>query len=122
MDLIPFFVTLFACLFVGLEYGILIGMATSLIFVLYASLRPPVAVVEKFTDGLIYIVTPSRGLQYPAAEYVRKLVMKKCSYPESTVIVDGKYINSTDATVAKVIIFLSCHFIALFKYNLFKYK
>ena len=47
LDLIPGFATFFACLFWALEYGILIGVAVQLIFVLYFVARPTVQVVPK---------------------------------------------------------------------------
>ncbi|GJQ72228.1 hypothetical protein Trydic_g3319 [Trypoxylus dichotomus] len=102
LDLIPFFVTLLACIFIGLEYGILIGIASNIAFVLYSSLRPPITInEEKYPEGEVFIVTPTRGLQFPAAEYIKERVLKDCNSPNATVVVDGKYINSIDATVAR---------------------
>ncbi|KRT84007.1 hypothetical protein AMK59_819, partial [Oryctes borbonicus] len=102
LDLIPFFVTLFACIFIGLEYGILIGIASNIAFILYSSLRPPIAIdKEKLPEGEIFVVTPKRGLQFPAAEYIKERILKDCNCPKSTVVVDGKYINCIDATVGR---------------------
>lgn len=104
LDLIPFFVTLFACIFIGLEYGIVIGIGSNLLFVLYTSLRPPITIErEKLPEGEVFIVTPSRGLQFPAAEYIKERILKDCNCSKATVVIDGRYINNIDATVARVI-------------------
>lgn len=101
--MIPLLVTLVACLFLGLEYGILIGLATNITFVLYSSARPPVTIERnKLPCGDTFIVTPSRSLQYPAAEFVRERIINHCDRFNSTVIINGKYIRNVDATVAKV--------------------
>lgn len=103
VDLIPLLVTLVACLFFGLEYGILIGLATNIIFVLYSSARPPISIERnKLPCGDTFIVTPIRSLQYPSAEFIREKIIKHCDRFNSTVIIHGKYIRSVDATVAKV--------------------
>lgn len=91
------------CLSFSLEYGILIGVAVNIVFVLYSSARPPISIERnKLPCGDAFIVTPSRSLQYPSAEFVREKVIKDCDRFNSTVIIDGKHIRSVDATVAKV--------------------
>lgn len=103
VELIPFTTTLVVSLLVGLEYGILIGVASNVIFVLYASARPPVIIAkEKLPQGDVYVVSPSRGLQFPSAEYLREKVMRNCYYAGSTVAIDGRNLSNVDATVAKV--------------------
>lgn len=101
--MIPFFTTLLSCVFFSLEYGILIGLGSNLIFVLYLSARPAVAVEkQKLQHCDVFVATPCRSMQYPAAEYVRERIMEECSGANSVVVVDGKYIKSIDSTVAKV--------------------
>lgn len=69
-------------------------------------MRPPIFIdKEKFPEGEMFIVTPSRGLQFPAAEYIKERVLKECNTEKTAVVIDGKYINNIDATVAKVLIF-----------------
>ncbi|KAJ8959231.1 hypothetical protein NQ318_022494 [Aromia moschata] len=99
MDLIPLTVTLLSCLLISLEYGILIGIATNVIFVLYSSARPKLD-VEKLT-GDVYVVRLKTGLHFSAAEFVRESILEICTAEKSTVIVDGKYVGNIDATVAK---------------------
>lgn len=102
LDLIPLVVTLIACLFLGLEYGILVGLATNITFVLYSSARPSVTIERyKMSCGDTFVVAPSKGLQYPAAEFIREMIIKHCDRPNSTVVIDGTYIRGVDATVAK---------------------
>lgn len=102
IDLIPFSVTLVSSLLIGLEYGILIGIASNLLFILYSSARPSIEIErEKLPQGDVFIVTPSRSLQFPSAEYLREKVIQGCYYPKTTVVLNGKYINNVDATVAK---------------------
>lgn len=42
-DLIPMFTTFGSCLMFGLEIGMLIGITVNLLFILYSSARPSVA-------------------------------------------------------------------------------
>nr|XP_022916684.1 sodium-independent sulfate anion transporter isoform X2 [Onthophagus taurus] len=112
LDLIPFTVTLVASLIIGLEYGILIGIATNLLFLLHSSMKPKLNIEkEKMPEGDVFIVTPTAArIHFPAAEYIRETIMKRCN-PENddkitenervTVVIDGKYVTNLDATVAK---------------------
>lgn len=103
IDLIPFFITLFACVFIGLEYGILIGLGSNLIFILYISARPAVTIEKrKLQHCDVFVATPCRSMQYTSAEFVREKIMRECSEPNTVVVLDGKYIKSIDSTVAKV--------------------
>ncbi|XP_031353794.1 sodium-independent sulfate anion transporter-like [Photinus pyralis] len=102
MDLIPFVITLVASLIIGLEYGILIGIGSNIIFLLYSSARPSIEIErEKFPQGDVFVVTPCRSLQFPSAEYLREKVIQDCYDPKVTVVLNGKHINNVDATVAK---------------------
>jgi MFS superfamily sulfate permease-like transporter len=44
MDFIPWHVTFFISLFVGLEYGVMCGFLISLIFLIYYAAKPEIAV------------------------------------------------------------------------------
>lgn len=46
-DLVSTFATFFFCLIVGVEYGILVGVAINIVFLLYPSVRPTVHVETK---------------------------------------------------------------------------
>ncbi|XP_068084197.1 sodium-independent sulfate anion transporter [Anabrus simplex] len=107
-DLIPAFATFLACLWLGVEIGIVIGIAVDIAFLLYFNARPRV-LVEKVTisGGLEYIlVTPSAGLLFPAVDFVREAVAK-ASNPEDeeganlTVVVNCKHMHRADFTAAQ---------------------
>lgn len=101
-ELILYLITLVASLFLGVEYGILIGIASNIVFILYASARPSVS-LEKTHIGFkdVIIVTPTQSLHFPAAEYVRHKIIDQCE-KEFEVVIDGKFIMHIDMTVAKV--------------------
>lgn len=108
LDTLPFAVTIVACLFLGLEFGILIGMASHLLFVLYNTSRPDLQCecieVGSAGDGVqqVILVTPDQNLYFSAAEYVKSKVLKAvAAHPDaSTVVVHGHYVNYMDATMA----------------------
>ncbi|XP_018563079.1 sodium-independent sulfate anion transporter-like isoform X3 [Anoplophora glabripennis] len=99
IDLIPLTATLVCSLLISLEYGILIGIATNMIFVLYSSARPKLDIERR--SGDVYLVKLKTGLHFAAAEYVRENILFNCNAEKSTVVIDGKYVGNIDATVAK---------------------
>lgn len=100
MDLIPLTATLLCCLLISLEYGILIGIATNITFILYTSARPKIEIEEP--SGNAYLIKLKTGLHFTASEYLREFILQSCVKEKSTVIIDGKYVGNIDATVAKV--------------------
>ncbi|XP_044252720.1 sodium-independent sulfate anion transporter-like [Tribolium madens] len=101
LDLVPFLTTLLCCLFISLEYGILIGIGVNLLFVLYGSARPKLIITEeKNTRGEIFVITPKDTLYFPAAEYLRDMILA-CEGENATMVVNGKEIRNIDVTVAK---------------------
>lgn len=46
MDLVPFFLTFFVTLLLGLEFGIGIGLISSTLYLLYYSARPRVQILQ----------------------------------------------------------------------------
>lgn len=103
LDLIPFFATLICSLLLSLEYGIIIGIATSLVFILYDSARPKLhierAVVQ---DQIVYVVRPKVGLYFTSSEYIRENIMEECDEEKCTVVIDGEFVRNVDGTAAKV--------------------
>nr|XP_023026089.1 sodium-independent sulfate anion transporter-like [Leptinotarsa decemlineata] len=99
MDLIPLTVTLLCCLLINLEYGILIGIATNILFVLYSSARPKIEIEE--LTGDTYLVKIKSGLHFTASEFMRERILQNCTVEKTTVVVDGEYMGNIDATVAK---------------------
>ncbi|XP_076292343.1 sodium-independent sulfate anion transporter [Lasioglossum baleicum] len=105
-DLIPMFVTFLFCLTVGVEYGILMGVGTNLVFLLYPSARPTIHVDKCTTaSGAEYLlVTPGNSLYFPAVDFIKKSVgnagikQGSCQVP---VVVDCRYVLGADFTAAK---------------------
>ncbi|XP_018563095.1 sodium-independent sulfate anion transporter-like [Anoplophora glabripennis] len=101
-DLIPLIITISSSLFLSLEYGIFIGIATNMIFVLYATARPKLQIEEISTahgDG--FVVTSKTGLHYAAAEHIREKILETCCGEDVAVVLNGEYVGNIDATVAK---------------------
>ncbi|XP_011150572.1 sodium-independent sulfate anion transporter isoform X2 [Harpegnathos saltator] len=104
IDLVPLTVTLLCCLAVGLEYGMIAGIAVNLILLLYFAARPGLLIEERIVDGLtVLFVSPKQSLSYPAAEYLRERVMSWCDKRPGNlpVVVEGRHVLRIDATVAK---------------------
>lgn len=104
VDLIPMGVTFIACLGLGLDYGMLIGIGANLLFVLYNSARPKLEVRDLTTESReVLLLTIGQGLVFPAAEYIRDQLFGYCLTAENDVliVVDGSHVQNIDATVAK---------------------
>lgn len=54
----------------------------------------------------VFVVTLSKSLQFPAAEYIREKIMNECENINLVVVVDGKRVGNIDSTVAKVYLML----------------
>ncbi|XP_066250389.1 sodium-independent sulfate anion transporter-like isoform X2 [Euwallacea similis] len=102
LDLIPLSATLIFSLVLSLEYGIIIGIASNLVFVLYDSARPKLY-IENITieDQVVYLIRPKSSLYFPSAEYLREEILKMCSERNSVVVVDGEFVRNIDGTAAK---------------------
>lgn len=106
-DIIPFAVTLLTCLFLGLEYGMMIGIVTNLIFILVASARPYMSfemIKTKESDTQVLIVEIHGDLKYSAAEYLKDRIFKYVRSRDEVdlVILKGEEIFYIDSTVAFV--------------------
>ncbi|GAB0100397.1 sodium-independent sulfate anion transporter [Sergentomyia squamirostris] len=104
IEVVPFMVTLMSCLILGLEYGIVIGVAVNLLFVLYITARPNTDHnVRKIMDTETLILTPDQSLVFSAAENFKYKVLKYTLNAPNTIhliIVNGHYVQSIDVTVA----------------------
>lgn len=101
--MIPFTITLICCLLLSLEYGIFIGIATNMVFVLYSTARPKLQIEEvRTSSGDGYVVTSKTGLHYAAAESIREKILDTCCGEDTAVIINGEFVGNIDATVAKV--------------------
>lgn len=104
-DIIPFLVTVFACLFLGLEYGMILGIGVNLVFILITSARPHVVFeTEKVADMQVLVVEVHSDLKYSAAEYLKDMIFRYVVvHPEiDIVILQGEEVFSIDSTVGLV--------------------
>uniref|UniRef100_A0A0K8U3A7 Sodium-independent sulfate anion transporter n=1 Tax=Bactrocera latifrons TaxID=174628 RepID=A0A0K8U3A7_BACLA len=110
MDLFPFAVTYFTCLFWSLEYGIICGIVVNISFILYRSARPQIHLEKKKVSNYeICFVDVKQRLDFASAEYLKERVVKFMSgnrYDVSLIVIKGEEINSIDYTVAMNIISL----------------
>lgn len=111
-DLIPTFTTFFACLFAGVELGILIGVAIDLAILVYFNARPTIYIEYRNTSTLSYIlVRPSAGLLFPAVDYLRIYLLENLAKDHQKllktfkntkiVVLDCKHIDKIDFTAAR---------------------
>ncbi|CAL7934968.1 unnamed protein product [Xylocopa violacea] len=111
-DLIPTLATFFACLFAGVELGILIGVAIDLAILIYFNARPTIYIEYRNTPTLSYIlVRPSAGLLFPAVDYLRIYLLENLENDPSKllktfknskiVVLDCKHIDKIDFTAAQ---------------------
>lgn len=71
---------------------------------MYASARPKFEVIqERLLNGEeIYILKPRVGLYFTSAEYLRGVILDKCTKTQMTVVINGEFIGNLDITIAKV--------------------
>ncbi|XP_055632192.1 sodium-independent sulfate anion transporter-like isoform X2 [Toxorhynchites rutilus septentrionalis] len=105
IDLIPFLATLIACLFVGLEYGMLVGIGINLCFTLYLTSRPQITHrIQRVNDTDLLVITPDQSLIYSSAEYLKQSVLKLSQRNlVDVVVLEGSAVAYIDSTVAKIL-------------------
>lgn len=105
LDLFPFLVTVMACLFLGLEYGMVCGILANMLFILYKSARPTIFINnEKIQSIQVGMVNVKENLCYSSAEYLKSKVVKFIATNKDIklVVLNGKEITNIDSTVALV--------------------
>lgn len=112
-DLIPAVVTFLACLFAGVELGILIGIAIDLLILIYFNARPTMYIEYRKNPIANYVlVRPSAGLLFPAVDYIRIYLTEtlnddknkkssKLSNNLTYVVLDCGFIDRIDFTAAQ---------------------
>lgn len=111
-DLVPAFATFIVCLIVGVELGILAGVALNVVLLLYPSARPQLeAKIVSTPSELSYLlVTVGNSLYFPGVEYIRQFVeraAKKQGGCKLPVVIDCRYVLGADFTAAKGLCALS---------------
>jgi len=87
IDVLPWLGTFFGCLFLGLEYGILIGVGISILPLLWLVAKPPVTTTDDATsvasneNSMVAILTPQFGLSFPAAEEFAETASNAANIP-----------------------------------------
>uniref|UniRef100_A0A182MJ89 STAS domain-containing protein n=1 Tax=Anopheles culicifacies TaxID=139723 RepID=A0A182MJ89_9DIPT len=106
VDIIPMIGTLVACLLLGLEYGMMIGIGINICFVLHQISRPIVVPIRLTINGKdVLVLQADQSLVYSSAEYLKYFVLKQASkHPDAIIVLDGSHISSVDSTVAKVLV------------------
>ncbi|XP_059614628.1 sodium-independent sulfate anion transporter-like [Phlebotomus argentipes] len=104
VDFIPFLITLVACLALGVDLGIVIGIASNLVFIIYDTARPRIQFKWlKVDNDEILVVTPNQSLIFSSAEHFKNRLMKKViaqSNPSLLVVIDGHFVQKIDTTAA----------------------
>ncbi|KAG5673066.1 hypothetical protein PVAND_003141 [Polypedilum vanderplanki] len=111
IDFIPFLRTFIISLWLGLDFGILTGVAINVLMSLYSTSRPVIHFkVEKIDNNDVLIITSDRSVNYSSAEYFKSAVMEKTTmeFPDvNCIFMNGTAMNNTiDITAAKNIISL----------------
>ncbi|XP_063235375.1 sodium-independent sulfate anion transporter-like isoform X2 [Bacillus rossius redtenbacheri] len=101
-DLVPALVTFVACLGLGVEVGILVGIAVDVCFLVYFNARPKVAVERAVCPGgpEYLLVTPAGGLLFPAAEFLRDAVAA-AGGSDQAVVLSCRHVQRLDFTAAQ---------------------
>jgi sodium-independent sulfate anion transporter 11 len=79
IDLIACLVTFLASIILGMEYGIIIGVAISIGAILMKSLKPKVSEEMKTEETCslkYFLITPESGLLFPSVDFVRTRINK----------------------------------------------
>ncbi|XP_053698128.1 sodium-independent sulfate anion transporter-like [Sabethes cyaneus] len=106
LDMIPFLGTVIASIFLGLDYGILVGIAINCCFLLYLMAVPKITMQPLMIDGVsVLVVKPMQDLAFSSAEYIReriiRAVMEAYEAPVELLVLDGTGVNFIDTTVTK---------------------
>lgn len=102
--------TVVACLTLGLDYGILVGIAFNMAFVFYSSSRPKTKVTHHATSNNddVLLFEPDQSLVFSSAEYFQKKVLKHATTQRlceqiPIVVIKGDNVRTIDWTVAKIL-------------------
>ncbi|XP_076652145.1 sodium-independent sulfate anion transporter [Halictus rubicundus] len=102
IDFLLMMITLLFCVFLKLEWGIIIGIIVNILMLLYFSARPSVHTeIQEVEAGSVIRVTPEEAVTFPAAENFRTSIMKLSEESPSNVLLDCRNLKRIDVTVAK---------------------
>ncbi|CAG0895128.1 unnamed protein product [Darwinula stevensoni] len=100
LELVPWFATFLPSVLLGLDYGIVVGIAVDLILLLFDIARPKVVVQKRQLEDHNYMVIKPEGpIVFPATEQVRNALIKKSRKNlDIPVIMDCEKISTIDFT------------------------
>ncbi|KAL7637612.1 UNVERIFIED_CONTAM: hypothetical protein RMT77_012341 [Armadillidium vulgare] len=107
LDVVHLLVTFFGCLFIGLEWGILLGIGVNLLIMLFKIATPTVRVEHAtFPRGNcpFILVTPNNGMLYPNVMHIKGIILKaglKEGNGTRPVVIDCSHIIDFDYTSCK---------------------
>lgn len=105
-DFIPLCASFFACLIVGVELGMVIGIAANLCIILYGIARPSMQIswLTLNDNQKVLFIVPKQNLLFPSVNHIRESVISECKQRDdySPVIIRGDHIYKIDSTTAKV--------------------
>lgn len=91
-----------AGLYLGLDFGIIIGVFVNILFILSSTARPKLeSEIVDTDDGEVLLITPDQSIFFSAADYMRVRTLKlakKAGSKVSVVLIDGSQIKHIDAT------------------------
>ncbi|XP_059061788.1 sodium-independent sulfate anion transporter-like [Achroia grisella] len=102
-EFVVLIITVIVCLCVGLEYGIVTGVAVEALMLLFKQSRPIIDVkILKNDTGEITLIPLPEVLSYCAAEHLRRLLLKVSTRLDtnSVTVIDGANLKSMDSSVA----------------------
>lgn len=101
-DFLLMLITLLFCVFLKLEWGIIIGIGLNLLFLLYYSARPSINTkIEQVENETLIRVIPEETVSFPAAENFRAKIMKLSEQNQCNILLDCENLKRIDVTVAK---------------------
>ncbi|XP_076230705.1 sodium-independent sulfate anion transporter isoform X2 [Nomia melanderi] len=103
IDFLLMLITFLFCVFLKLEWGIIIGIIVNIAMLLYFSARPSVHTEIRQVDGAetVICVTPEEAVTFPAAENFRTAIMELSEKNPCNVLLDCRNLKRIDVTVAK---------------------
>ncbi|XP_071814451.1 sodium-independent sulfate anion transporter-like isoform X2 [Apostichopus japonicus] len=102
IDLIPLGATFFFSLWLGVEYGTLIGIGVDLVLLMLPYAKPKTVVKRKNHTVLVEL---ERGLRYPAVDKIESLLDEECIMRDdpSSVLFDFTYISAIDYSMLETL-------------------
>uniref|UniRef100_A0A1B6C3Z6 STAS domain-containing protein n=2 Tax=Clastoptera arizonana TaxID=38151 RepID=A0A1B6C3Z6_9HEMI len=106
-NLVPALSTFLACLCVGVEIGLLVGIVVDLVFLLYYNARPKMSIERVGSSPVYWLIQPRGALLFPAVDHIRQTIVSKAAATSEdgdkprAVVIDCTHIIRTDFTAAQ---------------------